>query len=132
MAKITISRLFDTSGIASTQAFQQLREFIFYVLDLAEQVLRNLRNGLTFSENFNCTVSTVSLVHGIAQVINTGGKRPIGILVIHTNSATTPMAYFSWFVDSQGRATVLAGFRPNPPSTTPPTTAVPVSLVILY
>jgi len=126
MAKITISRLLETSRILTSKAGQELQDFITYVAELAEQTLRNLRNGLTFQDNFSCKVSTVSITHNVAQEINTDGKTPTGIIPIRVVSATTGLDSFSWYLNAKGKLEVKATF------TGAPTNAIDTTLVILF
>lgn len=114
MAKITISRLFETSKILATKSGQELSDFVNYVAELAEQTLRNLRNGLTFQDNFNCLVSSVKLSQATNTVINTGGKQPIGIIPIRVVSSSLTIDSFGWFIDTKGQVNVNVRYSGTP------------------
>jgi hypothetical protein len=114
VAKITISRLFETSKILTTKSGQELQEFISYVADFAEQTLRNLKNGLTFADNVNCQISTYGLQHNVDQSINTAGKTPLGIIPLRVISSTTGIDTFGWYVADNGAIRIKAGFTGAP------------------
>ena len=124
--KMNISRLLETSKFASTDAGQQLADFIQYVADLAENVIRALQNQLTFQDNFNAKVSTISLKHNVEQVVNTDFKRPMGILPLQAISTTTGVDSLIWYVNNSGQTVVKVGLVGSP------TAAVDVTLAILF
>ena len=126
MAKITISRIFETSKILATEPGQILQDFINYMSQLAEQTLRNLRNGLTFADNFDCLISTVSLKDGVEQVINTSGRQPTGIIPLRVVSTAYGSAGLVWYIDETGATKVSVTFTNSPP------TAQNVVLLILF
>jgi hypothetical protein len=126
MAKITISRIFETSKILATEPGQILQDFINYMSQLAEQTLRNLRNGLTFTDNFDCLVSTVALSDGVDQVVNTSGRQPSGILPLRVVSTAYGADSFAWYIDETGATHVTMTF------TNSPTKAQNVVLLILF
>jgi len=82
--KLSIAKLFEVSAIAGTTAYTELKTFVDYTNTLADQVVRALRNGLTFSENFNCVIKDVEVTHNIATSIDIAGD-VAGILVIGSN-----------------------------------------------
>jgi hypothetical protein len=126
MAKITISRLFETSKILATKSGQELADLVQYLADFAEQTLRNLRNGLTFADNFNCKVFQVKLLQATDTIINTDSKIPIGIIPIRVVSTTATLDAFGWFIDNNGRVNVNARFSGFP------VINIEVVLVILF
>lgn len=129
MAKITISRIFESSKFLTTKAGQELQELIVFLSDFAEQSIRSLRNGLTFADNFDCQIKTVILSHGVAQQISTT-KKPIGMIPIRVVSKTpTSVAGldgFQWYFNDDGSVSVNAFFTGA--------TIIPldVTLVILF
>lgn len=124
--KITVSRLLETAKLLQTEAGQQLSELIDYVNTGFEQIVRALRNGLTFSDNVNCKVSTVDLTHNVEQVVNSDSKTPFGIIPIRTLSTTTGIDSLAWYIDTSGRLVVKAGF------TGAPSGVQKVTLIILF
>lgn len=124
--RLAIGRLLETSKLINTKAGAELSEFIAYMSDFAEQVIRALANGLTFSENMNAKVVKASLRHNVEQIINTDGKSPTGILPSRVHSSTTGLDQFSWYFNSSGQVVVKAALVGSPSA------ATDVSLIILF
>lgn len=124
MAKITISRLLETSKILATKSGQELQDMITYFGDFSEQTLRNLRNGLTFFDNFNCSKKSVSLVHNTPQVVNTDGRSPYKVET--TYQSAIPITGFGWYFNDKGETVVTALFSGSP------TAAQNITLVIFF
>lgn len=131
MAKFTITRLLDTARINKTDAGKQIPEFFEYMAQFVEQTVRNLRSGLTFSDNFAGEAKTVNLKHGVPQVI-TSNKTVVGMLVTRVQSTAYGVACTSWYYDRNNRLTIQLRFcdaSGNPPSSTE---VLPVDLVLLF
>lgn len=126
MAKLSISRIFETSKLLATKSGKELSELITYTSELAEQVLRILRNGVTLSDNIDCKVVTYSLSNGTPQEINTDGRTPIGIHIIRTISSSYGWTSTNWYLNDRGAVILTVGF------TNSPTAAVETTLVIYY
>lgn len=124
--KISISRLLETSKFLATEPGQALSDFIQYVAELAENVIRALQNNLTFADNFNCKVTTLSLKHNVEQVVNTNAKRPMGILPMQAVSSTTGVDSLIWYVNNSGQVVIKVGFVGAP------TTTVDLVVAILF
>lgn len=125
--RLAIGRLLETSKLINTKAGAELADFITYMSDFAEQVIRALSNGITFGDNVNAKVVKASLRHNVEQVLNTDGKSPIGIIPIRTHSSTTGIDQFSWYFNSTGLPVVKVALVGSPSAVT-----TDVSLVILY
>lgn len=69
--KITIPRLFDATRVLATEAGAAIQELVEFSQQAFEQLLRALRNNLTFTDNFRCQVIYATLKHGVEQEINT-------------------------------------------------------------
>jgi hypothetical protein len=110
VAKLSVTRLLETAKLLQTEAGQQLSELIDYTNNTFEQLIRALRNGLSFSDNFNCKVSTVELTHDVFQIVNTDGKTPSQILCGRTFSLTTAVEALVWYVDDANQVQVKAFF----------------------
>ncbi len=104
MARLTLNRLLETSKFLATDAGQELNDFIVYVSDLASQTMSALRNGLTFADNMNCLVKTLTLTSGVSQIVDTGGKTPIGVMTMTGGS-------LEWVLDKDGKLTVTNWFQ---------------------
>lgn len=126
--KITLQKFFETSKAISTEAGGQLQEFIEYMSQLAEQTIRNLRNGLTFQNNFNCDVNTVELTHETEQIINTtqSASRIYGVIPLRVISTETGVDSVQWYITAQNTLSVKLGFTGSP------STSQNVTLLILY
>ena len=112
MAKYNITRLLETTPLLATQAGEQLKAAISYLADLAENVSRCLRNGLSFADNFACEIRTVSLKHDVATPI--GAEKPVkGILPVRVISQQA-LDSIAWYYDSQNRLTVRVKFVDAP------------------
>lgn len=126
MAKLSISRLLETSKLLSTKAGQELQEALTYLNDLADQVLRALRQGLTFEDNFKCKVVTVTLQNDVEQVVFSDQQQIFGVLPIRAISTQYGIASSLWFKNNNNELVVKIGFSGSP------TAAVSVVLIILY
>ncbi len=124
--KITLSRIFETSKALATKPGQELQDFITFVGDMSEQVLRALRNGITFEDNIRCLAPRVSLIHNVDQLVNTDGKAPKRVLVTRVYSTTTGVDGFMWYVDNQGRLIVKIKFI------NAPTDKIDVDLLVFF
>lgn len=125
MARLTIGRIFESSKALATEAGKQLTDFINDFADFREQVIRALRNGLTFKDNFNCIVSTVSLKHNTPQVINTNGQQPIGVIVLRSAKQIYNVT-IAWELNDKSELSVL------PTISGSPTSAIDVVLLIIF
>jgi len=128
VAKISIARLLETAKFLSTKAGQELADFITYVADLSEQVLRTLNNNVTIQDNLSAKMLTVSLKNATDQVVNTGNRLPIWIAPMRVVSSTCGVDDFHWYVNSNNEVVVRIGFTGSPTAST----AYDVSLVIFY
>lgn len=130
MAKITVSRIFELSKYLATKSGQELKEALTYISEFAEVSLRTLRNGLTFSDNFDCVIKTVSLRTGTeSKILVPGRKRAVGVLLLKVEDNT--YAYydtFGWKYDADGNLVVKATFTGSPASTLD----IACSLLILF
>jgi hypothetical protein len=113
MAKLSITRFFEISRFLATEAGKQLSDFLIFASDFFEQVLRALRNGLTFADNMNCTVLNVTLQHEVPQVINSGGKTPFLILNRTISTSTTITGLVS-YMDNNNQLVVVPTFKSAP------------------
>ncbi len=127
MTQLKVSRLIEVSKILTTKSGQELSDFVQYVADLAEQVVRTLRNGVSFADNMDATFKEAKLVSGTATVINSGAKRPRMIQIAQVMSTVYSVDSFLWFIDAQGQTQVRATFTGSPGSA-----QIDVVLLIIY
>lgn len=123
--KITLTRLLETSKYLATEVGQAIPGFFDYMAEFVEQVTRSLRSGLTFSDNFDCDIKTVSLKHNTEQIISSN-KSAIGIIPIRVISQGTGLDSFAWWYSDQGNLTLKASFTGSP------TAAQSVVVVVLF
>ena len=92
MAKITVSRIFEVSLIATSKAYTELQPFIDYVNSLADNTIRILRNGITLGDNINCSIVSQKFTPGQALQFAVNA-RPVGIIVLQSDA---PVTSFVW------------------------------------
>jgi hypothetical protein len=107
--KLTITRLLETSKFLATEVGQAIPGFFDYMAEFVEQVTRSLRGGLTFADNFDAEVKTVSLVHDTEQIIS-ATKTVAGIIPLRVVSKTTSVTAFGWHYNDQNSLVVKASF----------------------
>lgn len=127
MTQLKVSRLVEVSKLLTTKSGQELQDFIQYVADLAEQVVRTLRNGVSFGDNMDATFKTVTVTSGTAGIVNTDGKRPKLVTIAQVMSLTYAVDSFLWYIDATGQVNVKATFTGSPG-----TTQIQVVLLIVY
>lgn len=123
--KLTITRVFETAKILATETGQQISDMVNYLAEFVDQVVRALRNGLTFADNFDCQIKTVSLTHDVAQIVSSD-RKVTGMIPIRCVRQDLMLAEFGWYYDDNGRLTVKASFDADPGN------AVDVQLVMLF
>jgi len=125
--KITLTRLLEVSKYLATEVGQQIPDFFGYMSELTDNTVRALRNGLTYADNFDCTIRTIDVSNNATQVLVLDGqKRAIGIIPIRVLSTTHAIDSILWYYDERDRLTVKCGFTGSP------TSAQKVTLVILH
>ena len=122
--RITLTRLLEAAKYAATQVGQEIPDFFDYMSEFVEQVTRSLRNGLSFGDNFNCEVKTITLKHDTPQIVS-ATKTVTGIIPIRVVSKDFIDA-FAWYYSEAGELTVRAKF------TGPPLGSISVVIVLLF
>ncbi len=112
MAKLSVTRLLETSRMLATEAGKQLVELIEYVNSTSSEIIRSLRNGLTFQDNFDALVSTVEVKDDIDTAINTNQRTP-SMIIIGRNQSGLKVDSFGWSVDTSGVVTIKVKFLPT-------------------
>lgn len=123
--KLTITRILETARALTTDAGQQLSDFITYMAEFVDQTVRALRNGLTFSDNFDCQVRTVSLLHDTAQIVSST-RKVTGIIPTRAVEMNLMIAEFGWWYNDAGNLVVKASFDSDPGK------AIDVLIVMLF
>lgn len=115
MAKISISRIFETSRALATKSGQELADVVGFVADLGEQSLRALRNGLTYGDNFDCEPKLVYLRNDFATVVSVQATKPVKEVRIRRFLDTRyPLTSWIWYTNATGNLTVKATFGSSP------------------
>lgn len=130
MAKITVSRIFELSKYLATKSGQELKDALIYTSEFAEVALRNLRNGLTFADNFDCEVKQVTLRTGIETKIAIASRKRATSVVVRrvVNDLYYQVNSFGWKYAADGDIVVTAAFAGSPPSTLD----ITVEILILF
>lgn len=127
MTQIKVSKILELAKFTQTEAGKQLQDFLQYVSELADQVIRILRNGITIQDNVDAKWLDVTLVTGVATVVNVGSRRAKMITVAQVVSVLYGLDAFSWYVDTDGSTKVKATLTGSPG-----TAQVPVVLLVCY
>lgn len=119
MAKITVSRIFELSKYLATKSGQELRDALTYMSEFAEVSLRNLRQGLTFGDNFDCTLKTVGIRSNLETTISLAGrKRPSAVWIRRVVDDTYyEVTSFGWKFNPDGDIVVKIVFTGSPAAT---------------
>lgn len=123
--KFDVGKVFDAARARATQAGQQLSDVIDHLATLTEKTASSLRNGLTFGDNFNCSVRVVELIHDTEQVVATSSREVLGIIPIRVETPTAGLDSFLWYKNPKGQLVARAKFVGAP------TEALRVTIVIL-
>jgi len=129
--KWTITRLFDSAKAKVTDAGKELSDMVVYLAEFCELVGRTLRNGLTFSDNFDCEVKDLVVRHDTETTIMLPDRKTAsGIMVlraIQSNSTSNLIITgFGWYVNQQGQTALKAQFSGAP------TTDIKLTVVIYF
>ena len=108
--KLTLTSIFDATQVLASKAGQEMAPFVDYVTRAFEEVIRSLRNNLTFQDNFLCNVKTVSLKHGTTISIPFD-KKVTGIIPVRVNHTSDSLDSLNWYYDSKGDLKITAYFR---------------------
>ena len=120
MGKINLSRLFEVSQYLSTEAGTQLKDALVYISEFVEVVTRNLRNGLTFTDNFDAIPKEVTCRPDTELIVLVGERRKVREVLIRQaiNDTYYTVDNFGWKYNSEGNVVIKAGFTGSPPATT--------------
>jgi hypothetical protein len=130
VAKISVSRIFELSKYLGTKSGQELKDALNYIAEFAEVSLRNLRNGLTFSDNFDCEIKQVSLRNNVETKISIASRKRASAVWIRrvVSDQHYIVEKFGWKFASDGDLVVTIVF-PNSPAST---LDISVELLILF
>lgn len=112
MAKVTISRIFEITKLLTTKSGQELKDGLTYLSDFAEITLRNLRNGLTYADNFACEVKSITIKNNTETIITPITTKRVNQVVVRksTSSKYYCLDSFGWKYNSDGEIVVKLKF----------------------
>lgn len=125
MAKFTQNTP-DLTKVLQTKSGQENKDIWGYFREFADNCIRSLRNGLTFSDNFNCIVKQIDVTHNNISVIDLGGKTPTDIILSRVVATNIGCDDFGWWINGAGQLVVKVKFTGTPSG------SIPVRLVILF
>jgi hypothetical protein len=135
MAKITISRLFEVSKYMTTDAGKELSDALQYLSEFVEVTIRNLRNGLTFKDNFNAITKTVT-VRPDTETVVIGKEEPRRVKEVVCRRAIHDEYYilvsFGWKYLASGELVIMADFLDSSGASPATTTDVNLDLLIHF
>lgn len=129
--KLTVPRTFDSGPIIKAFAkadIQDSEEFVSYMADATEQLIKSVKQGLSIEDNFSGEVRELTLKHNTVAAVNVKNQKQTVRHMIPTYCADfdNPIEAFSWQYDDKGGLRVRAIFR------NAPTASIQVRVVILY
>lgn len=113
MARLSVTRLLDTAKLLATTAGSQLTDLIEYTNNTFSEVIRALRNGLTFRDNFDAFEREFSLKHDTEGPVFTNSRTPRGIFVMQVVSGMYA-GQVAWRIDERAQVLVKPTFSPTP------------------
>ena len=119
MAKVTLSRLFEVSKYLVTDSGKELKDALVYLSEFVEVVTRNLRKGLTFTDNFDSTQKEVDCLPDTELIVLSGERRRVKEVVVRRVIDDTYYIVdsFGWRYNAKGDVVITVGFTGSPPST---------------
>lgn len=124
--KLTINSIFDFATLAASKAAQEIKPFIEYVNRTTEEIVRALKNNLTFQDNFLGELKTVELVHGVESKVSIGRSSILGVLALKVASEDDALESLVTSVNQQSQLLVTPAFK------LASSTKIDVTLFILY
>lgn len=134
MAKVTISRLFEVSKYLVTDAGKELKDALVYISEFVEVMTRNLRNGLTFVDNFDARLKDAAVLPCIESVILTGEVRRVKEVVIRRVIDNTYyiVTKYGWKYNSEGNVVIFADFEDTSGNSAPATVLVNLAIMVHF
>ena len=134
MAKVTLSRLFEVSKYLTTDSGKELKDALVYISEFVEVVTRNLRNGLTFADNFDTTVKEVSIRPDTQEIVLTGERRRVREVAIRRVIDDTYwiVTEFGWKYNATGDVTIFVSLLDPDGNAAPSTSNVKLALLIHF
>ncbi len=130
MAKVNISRLFEVSRYLTTPAGQQLKDALEYISSFATETVRNLKQGLTFGDNFDAEIKFISVLPNVESMVMPTKKGQVNQVMIRRviSNAYYVVDSYGWKYNPAGDLVVKIGFAGSPPAIT----TIDVELIIFF
>lgn len=112
--KLNIPRIFEKSKVLSTEAGQQVQELVDFVADFTEQIIRAMRNQITFADNMDAIVSEVTVSDQVETIVYTGNKIPMGIVVLKVMDKDYGVDAFRWYIDDSNQTKIWIKYTSVP------------------
>tara|TARA_Y100001938_G_scaffold144588_1_gene219427 strand:+ start:285 stop:692 length:408 start_codon:yes stop_codon:yes gene_type:complete len=134
MAKITLSRLFEVSQYLTTDAGKELKDALVYLSEFVEVSIRNLRNGLTFVDNFDVTSKTVAVRSAAETVILSGEPKRVKEVICRRVISNTYyiVSSFGWKYNNSGDVVITIKLEDRDGVAIATTTDVKLDLLIHF
>lgn len=118
MTKVTIARLFEISKYLATPAGQQLKDALEFLSSFSENMILCLRNGLTFADNFQAEIKSLTVVNNVESVVMVNSKVPVSQIMVRRVIDDTYYVCDSlgWKYNPSGQLVVKLGFAGSPPA----------------
>ncbi len=131
MANFNISKLFEVSRYLATPAGQQLKDALEYLSSFVTETVRNLKQGLTFADNFASEIKLASIQSGLETTIMPS-KPTTSVSQVMLRRVVDNVYYsvdsFGWKYGPAGNLVVKVVFSGSPPSTQ----SINIELIIFY
>jgi len=134
LAKITLSRLFEVSKYLTTDSGKELKGALIYLSEFVEVSIRNLRNGLTFEDNFDVTSKTVKIRSESENVVLTGEKKRVKEVIARRiiDDIYYVQKAFGWRYNAKGDLVVTVELADRDGAACPTTRDVNIDLLIHF
>lgn len=98
MAKINAPKGFE-KGQLDSGTLEKIEPFVDYVSANFEQIIRAFTNQITFPDNFNATIRTLSVKHNVPFTIPSVGRAVTGVMLM--SAAGVNVRSFSYVQNSE-------------------------------
>lgn len=110
--------MFEVSNYLGTKAGAELRDALVYLSEFVEVTVRNLRNGLTYVDNFDALRKQVTVREDRETAILVGSKRRVKEVQVRqvVDDEYYSLTSFGWRYTSSGDLVIKCKFDGTPPA----------------
>lgn len=108
--RISFAQLFDVALLAGSKIAQDITPFIDFCNKGFDEIVRALKNQLTFADNFKCQIIEAKLKHGEQAKLKLKEANVFGVIPVRTNVSTNSVASLNFSVDQEQQLLVTPGF----------------------